>query len=475
MRCFTVAVAAAVAVVALACAAVSARRPAASGVAPRGTFRTEYSGWPACAPTQRQRSGYFTVNTTYEKNYFYWMIEAAEGNPATAPLLVFLSGGPGCSSSLALLFENGQCRVNSQTGALEANKYGWSTVANTIWVDQPAGVGFSYTQGGGSDRNEREVGDDMFAFVQAFTERFPQYKGAWTLVCESFGGQYCPAVAHRIMVGNQRGEGKHIRLNAVAMGNGLTQPTSQYPWYPELAYTWCKAVKGTPCVSREGYEQMKSYVPECVMLIKACNTSRSFCGLAQAACNQIWQVYQNTGLNFYDITKPCVGSLCYAGIHKVSEFMNRADVQQALIGTQRQWQSCNYTVNGDFSNDFEVDRDQLLADLANYGTRVVYYNGVLDFSVNWLGVKQAALDVKWPMQKAFAAASDALWFVDEQPAGQFRIVGDERAPFRFGFITIFGAGHLAPHDQPARLLEMVRHILDGSLFVAVPGPLRPTD
>merc|ERR1711869_49568 len=73
--------------------------------------------------------------------YFFWLFES-KADPTKDPLIMWLSGGPGCSSQLALLAENGPCTVNKQ-GKAKLNPHSWHTKANMMWVDQPAGVGFS--------------------------------------------------------------------------------------------------------------------------------------------------------------------------------------------------------------------------------------------------------------------------------------------------------------------------------------------
>jgi cathepsin A (carboxypeptidase C) len=91
-----------------------------------------------CDPDVKQLSGYFKINGTHNANYFYWFFEA-RNNPETAPTMIWLTGGPGCSSQLALLAENGPCTVNKDLSTT-LNKQSWNTNANIMWVDQPTGV-----------------------------------------------------------------------------------------------------------------------------------------------------------------------------------------------------------------------------------------------------------------------------------------------------------------------------------------------
>eukprot|EP00966_Prymnesium_polylepis_P202097 4682012-Prymnesium_polylepis.1 len=79
---------------------------------------------------------------------------------------MWLTGGPGCSSEVALFGENGPCSVNADGTDTISNPYSWNSRANLLYVDQPTGTGFSY--GTGLDHNEKGVAADLYAFLQAF-------------------------------------------------------------------------------------------------------------------------------------------------------------------------------------------------------------------------------------------------------------------------------------------------------------------
>jgi cathepsin A (carboxypeptidase C) len=161
-----------------------------------------------CDANVKSLSGYFQVSEeeNIEKNYFYWFFES-RSRPKTDPLMIWLTGGPGCSSQLALLTENGPCTVSEDGQTTIPNPYSWNSNANIMWVDQPAGVGYSY--GAKVDKNETMVADDMYHFVQHFLEAHPEFqKNEFYVFGESFGGHYAPAVTNRIFRGNLNKEGK---------------------------------------------------------------------------------------------------------------------------------------------------------------------------------------------------------------------------------------------------------------------------
>merc|ERR1711968_422414 len=195
-----------------------------------------------CDPKVTQHSGYYKIDGQNKTNehYFYWMFESRSA-PKTDPLILWLTGGPGCSGMLALLNENGPCSIEKTASgdlASKNNPYSWTTKANVLWIDQPTGVGFSYGDSGDYDHDEEGVRDDMWHFLQEFFSAHPEYAAqSFYVFGESYGGHYAPNVAYRVWQGNQAGEGSvRINLKGVAVGNGLTDPSVQYQWYGQMAY-----------------------------------------------------------------------------------------------------------------------------------------------------------------------------------------------------------------------------------------------
>lgn len=90
-----------------------------------------------------------------KSDIFYWHFES-RSNPTTDPLVIWLTGGPGCSSMLALFTENGPFTINDDL-TLENNPMAWNNNANIVFVDQPVGTGFSHSAFGEFVRTEDEV------------------------------------------------------------------------------------------------------------------------------------------------------------------------------------------------------------------------------------------------------------------------------------------------------------------------------
>jgi carboxypeptidase C (cathepsin A) len=132
------------------------------------------------------------LDANKSSKYFFWLFES-QNEPANDPLIVWFSGGPGCSSNLALFAENGPCKVNKEGTDTTPNPYSWHKKANVMWIDQPSGVGFSTGIG---TRNEAGVAANMYTFFTIFYKEFPQYLNTpLYLFGESYAGHYVPAIS----------------------------------------------------------------------------------------------------------------------------------------------------------------------------------------------------------------------------------------------------------------------------------------
>ncbi len=338
-----------------------------------------------CDTTVKSLSGYFSADSKdksiLDKNYFFWLFES-RNDPANAPLVMWLTGGPGCSSQLALLSENGPCKVSADGLSTYNNPHSWNTNANIMWVDQPAGVGFSY--GVKNDQNETMVAEDMFNFLQAFFAKHTEYANAEFYVFgESYGGHYAPAISSRIFQGNQKKEGLFINLKGVGVGNGLTDPVIQYQYYPTMAMNNSYDIK---TVTDEEYEKMNKHLPTCISLAKACQFNTTICEQAYTFCNLMETTpYYNSGLNPYDIRIPCGESdLCY-DFTNIETYLNLPEVRAALHVSDKadKWQSCNTAVDVMFMKDWMRNYQQVLVPMLEGGVRVMIYAGDVDFICNW--------------------------------------------------------------------------------------------
>eukprot|EP00933_Yihiella_yeosuensis_P080982 TRINITY_DN94512_c0_g1_i1.p1 TRINITY_DN94512_c0_g1~~TRINITY_DN94512_c0_g1_i1.p1 ORF type:complete len:487 (+),score=150.99 TRINITY_DN94512_c0_g1_i1:79-1539(+) len=417
-----------------------------------------------CDPNVKQHSGYFTYGPK-KKQYFYWMFES-RNNPKTDPTVMWLTGGPGCSSMTGLLFENGPCKVNADGTATELNPYSWTNKANVIWVDQPPGTGFSK---GSWDHDETGVAEDMFQFLQVLFKAMPQYNTNFYVTGESYAGHFIPAVTHRIFEANKAlGQGDvKINLKGFAIGNGLTDPSEQYKWYPEMACTG--AGHAPPAInSTAACDSMKAAVPKCEAALAGCNSkvpvvNTAACLAAYEVCNVAFQIpYTLTGMNPYDMRIKCQKPpLCYDMGNDV-KFLNNKDVQKQL-GVDMKFQSCNLILNKAFTVDFMKNYHLMIPPMLEAGLDVLIYSGDQDYICNWLGNEKWTLALDWSGKAGFGAAQKKPFVAKGKEVGPMdgKEVGELRSHKNFHFLRVYQAGHMVPMDQPEAALGMLNHLLAG--------------
>ncbi|CAN6290378.1 unnamed protein product [Urochloa humidicola] len=175
----------------------------------------------------QQYSGYINLGDKYGKSLFYYFVEAT-ADPATKPLVLWLNGGPGCSSfGIGAFQEIGPYRVDTDGKTLCKNKYTWNSVANILYLESPVGVGFSYA----ADTSVYKVmGDNMTAsdsleFLVKWLDRFPEYKSRdLYIVGESYAGHYVPELATAVQVARiTRPAEVPLNLKGIAMGNAILE------------------------------------------------------------------------------------------------------------------------------------------------------------------------------------------------------------------------------------------------------------
>jgi|Transcript_50370 cathepsin A (carboxypeptidase C) len=418
-----------------------------------------------CDSSVKQYSGYIPIEGTLNTKYFFWFFES-RSNPSTDPVVMWLTGGPGCSSQLALLAENGPCKVNKD-GTTAKNQYSWNSKANVVWVDQPASTGFSTGPLIPTMHNETQVGNYMYKFLQAFFQNSQLSKfskNPFFVIGESYAGHYVPAVTHRIWQGNKNGEGNRINLAGFGIGNGLTDPEEQYKWYAQMAEDGGKAEGGSLAKGVINntivLAGMKAAAVACVAAIKSCNNGNvNACTTAYAVCNEGEVTpYQLTGMNPYDMRIPCEhGNLCY-DFTKEGDYLNSAPVQQQL-GVTKKWGSCNYVVNAAFQGDWMHNYHTLIPDMLADGIRALIYAGDVDYICNWLGNKHWTLALDWPHTADFNNAEDKPYTLPGANAAAGRL----RTSNNFSFMQVYQAGHMVPMDKPEVALDMLDGFLSNTL------------
>lgn len=198
----------------------------------------------------------------------FWLY--APSNPVHRDsLVVWLNGGPGCSSLGGMLFENGPVTVGRKPAGffgidpldpLEYNPHSWTHATAMLYVEQPHGTGFAK---GIVPQNETDVGRDFYHFLQNLFAIFEHGDDDFSIPAaavtapdlraknlyffgESYAGMFVPSIAHYIHRRNQERKLPHIHLSGIGLGNGWMDATVQGP--AVIDYAWWHGMIDTATV-----------------------------------------------------------------------------------------------------------------------------------------------------------------------------------------------------------------------------------
>ena len=172
------------------------------------------------APPSPWYSGYLDIAGGKHMHYLF---QTAQTAPATAPLHLWLNGGPGCSSLEGAFAEMGALLVDEQDPSkLVANPSSWNNISHSLYLEAPACVGYSYADdiSGCSHDDSSQAADNYQALLVFFT-LFPEYASAdFFITGESYAGIYVPTLAKAVYLGNKAGGTPQINLKGIMVGNG---------------------------------------------------------------------------------------------------------------------------------------------------------------------------------------------------------------------------------------------------------------
>lgn len=418
-------------------------------------------------------SGYIPVGES--KQIHYWFVESMK-NPSSDPLTFWTNGGPGCSGLIGFLTEQGPFKPNKEMN-LELNPYAWNQISNMVFVEIPAGVGYSYSD----NKSDYTTGDDQTAednyhMIQGFLKKFPEYKtNDLYITSESYGGHYMPTLAKYIVDENTKNKENQLNLKGFAVGNPYTNFYTGVPsglvtdWGHQLISkpTWDKY--SSLCLTLKKYKNIE----ECETLMlkmyaekgKDINpyaldypVCKSDNKLAKGRAQRTWLIdyltneystHFKNALNA-DITvyEPCEDD--YA-----RNYLNLPKVKEAIhVKKDIEWEECSHKVNYSIKDKDSsmVDHYNYLID-GNYNLNILVYSGDDDSVCSTEGTQSWIWDLGYEISKR----NWETYTYEKQTAGYFTAWKNTK----LGFLTIRGAGHEVPTYKPEIALDMFTKYING--------------
>ncbi|XP_047439631.1 lysosomal protective protein [Mugil cephalus] len=433
-------------------------------------------------PSFKQYSGYLDVADG--KHLHYWFVES-QNKPSSDPLVLWLNGGPGCSSLDGLLTEHGPFLIQDDGATLQYNPYSWNKIANMLYLESPAGVGFSYSDDKNYVTNDTEVSMNNYLALKQFLRLFPEFSSNQLfLTGESYGGIYIPTLAMRVM------EDASLNLQGVAVGNGMSSyelndnSLVYFAYYHGLLGLQLWTELQTFCCVNAKCDFYSNKNPNCTNSL-----------------SEVQTIVYSSGLNIYNLYASCPGGvhervsveegqlvirdlgnwflnhpqtriwnqrfLSLASQHgkarldppctnstPSSLYLNNPYVKKALHISPKalDWSICSSEVNLNYVRIFMDVKKQYLALLSALKYRVLIYNGDVDMACNFMGDEWFVESLQQHVE-----VQRRPWLYDDVDGRQ--VGGFVKEFDNIAFLTVKGSGHMVPSDKPAAAFAMFTRFL----------------
>ncbi|XP_033631003.1 retinoid-inducible serine carboxypeptidase-like isoform X1 [Asterias rubens] len=393
--------------------------------------------------------------------YMFWWLYYARTNWPQAPLIIWLQGGPGGSSTgFGNFMEIGPQDVN-----LNPRNLTWIETASVLFIDNPVGTGYSYvTSDDAYTTNNEQIAEDLITTLTAFYKHLPAFqKNPLYIFSESYGGKmtagFSLAITKAIIAGTLS-----CNFQGLAMGDSWISPIdSVNSWGPYLHSISLLDGKGLRAVQASARAVEDAFNKE--------NYSQA---------TELWSATEDTvdeetfGVDFYNILNNYGESLLTAKeriqlspIEKLyrrhvsrmqtgdlDALMNGQIKKQLGIPDNVTWGGQSSAVFSHLSGDFMKPVYNIVDELLNSSKlSVVVYSGQLDLIVDTVGTEAWVKKLQWPGLPVYNNTSWKPVFV----------VPDKPAAFRkqyknFSFYWIMKAGHMVPSDAPETAYKMMQQV-----------------
>ncbi|KAI3690225.1 hypothetical protein L2E82_48201 [Cichorium intybus] len=426
-------------------------------------------------------TGYIGVGESDDVQLFYYFVES-EGNPKDDPLMLWLTGGPGCSALSGLLYEIGPFTIdyaNStfEKAMLETNPHSWTKAASIIFLDQPAGSGFSYAK-----TPEAYITNDTSSTMQTyhFLKKWlidhpkflnnPLYLGA-----DSYSGILVPMIVQEIYKGNEVGEGPHINIKGYMLGNPLTDTSGDYNSRIPFAHRMgllsdaiYKSIEDSCHGEHLNVDPNNSLcihylqvVDKCLGRIRKPQILEPFCDTSNALKSDLFRrglrSFVKTPLDMWLLPQPQKGCRDDNYLYSYT-WANSRDVREALNIREEfndiEWVRCNESLKYDFDKEVISYTHDVLSTvtyhrhLTGRNCRALVYSGDHDMVVPYMGT------LNWIESLNLLVVNEwRPWFVDEQVAGY--TMQYLKQDYSLTFATVKGGGHTAPEYKAKECLSML--------------------
>ncbi|KAG8624479.1 hypothetical protein KVT40_007546 [Elsinoe batatas] len=407
----------------------------------------------APSPLLKMHAGHIEITPEHHGNLWFWHFENRHIAERRRTVL-WLNGGPGCSSLDGALMEVGPYRVVGDR--LEHKDGSWDEFANLLFVDQPVGTGFSYVDTDSYLHELDEVAAQMVSFLEKWFALFPEYADDDLYIAgESFAGQYIPHIAKAIVDRNEKAMQKW-NLSGLLIGNGWISSRDQYLSYLPYAYKENLVTEGS-----EWGKKLEIQQNACKGHLDQGGDDKVHIQTCELILNEILRATHEDPkldgqcINMYDIRKTDSYESCGMNwppdLKGLTPYLRRKDVLAALhVDSDKKtgWQECNDQVGVSFTAANSKSSITLLPDLLSK-VPIVLFSGDRDLICNHLGTETLINNLEFNDGKGFEVSPGTTaprldWMYGGEEAGYWQEARN------LTYVLFYNSSHMVPFDYLPR-------------------------
>ncbi|KAG8168738.1 hypothetical protein KVR01_001487 [Diaporthe batatas] len=428
-------------------------------------------------------AGSIPLATNSSDNLFFWFFPS-ENPAAEKEILIWLNGGPGCSSLEGFLQENGPFLWQYGTYKPVANPWSWHKLTNVVWVEQPVGTGFS--QGTPTATSEEDVAKQFMSWFQNFVDTFAMQGYSVYITGESYAGQFVPYIASAMLDANDTTyynvSGIMIYDPSIAydeLQSGVTVlplVESAAAVFPFNDTFWADIrARDADCGYADFRNEFLSFPPPSLLPApedlpgsnnQSCQALYGDIYDAVMAVNPCFDIYavQTTCPLLWDVLG-FPGSFGYQP-EGASIYFNRTDVQEAINAPKMIWEECAsgdvFVDGGDSSLPSSVT---VLPGVIERTQNVIIGHGVLDMVLIANGTLLAIQNMTWGGAQGFQTTPKDPFYVpyhDEvslSTVAAAGVMGTTHTERGLTYVSIALSGHMVPQYQPTAAYRQLEVLL----------------
>ncbi|KAJ8723844.1 hypothetical protein PYW07_007824 [Mythimna separata] len=378
-------------------------------------------------------AAYITVDKLRKWNLFFWYFPAQGVDLESTPLIIWLQGGPGASSLFGLFQEIGPLQIVN--GSVQVANTRWGSNYSLLFIDNPVGTGFSFSEGGKYVTNQNQVGRCLLKFIQQFLQVFPELRKAPLFIAgESYAGKYIPAFGHHI----HHSKDTTINLRGLMIGSGWIDPPTMMH-YSE----WALQVG---LLDHKQAEDLNKLESDARWNWKNGNIS----AYTENALKAMTMFYTIVPVNVYNYMNGEPADFPSPVESPLETFLNKAEVQKALHVKKKFYEFNQIVFDWLRSDEFRTVKQWLEELVEHYG--VMCYNGQLDLVVPYALSVRTYRSLQWSGRQGYLDAPRQFIYDEENSS---RINSFVKSSGNFMEAMVIGAGHLVSTDQPRAAKQII--------------------